>query len=94
MEGGFNKRNPIDTYRIHQNPRVRYILETCKWLRFFEKLKGYDEEISLEFDTCFQCPKGHEIVIEIKGLIVYIDKYLIRKVITLPKGIKWRKEDE
>lgn len=77
-----NKREPKNTTRIHQNPKVKDILENSCYEGFFEKLRGYDDEISLEFSLNLQCPKGHEIVIEFKVLIIYLDEYLIIRVTT------------
>lgn len=93
MGGGFNLREPTKTTQIHQNPGVRDILENYHWLGIFEKMTGYDDDISLAFSLKRKHPEGHEIVTTNKVLIIYIGEDLIKKISTLSKGIKWGKEE-
>lgn len=37
--------------------------------------------------------EGHETVIIVKGLTIYLGEDLISRITTLPNGIKWSKEE-
>lgn len=92
MGGGFNRIDLTNTSRIHQNPKVRYVLENYNWLGFFERSRGYDDEVSLDFSLDLQHPEGHKISNAFKFLNICLDEYLISKVTTLTKGMKRRKK--
>ena len=49
MRGGFNKREPTNTLRIHQHPLVVEIFTRHNWMVFFEKMRGYDDEVARDF---------------------------------------------
>lgn len=87
MGGGFNRREPIDTLIIHQNLEVRDNLKKFNWLGFFERLRGYDDEIALDCNLNLQHFQGNYMVIVVKGLIIYLHEDRISRVTTLPKGI-------
>ena len=49
MTGGFNKREPTNTTRIHQYPPVVEIFTRHQWMGFFERMRGYDDEVARDF---------------------------------------------
>lgn len=49
IRGGYNIRETTYSSRIHENPKVRDILENWIWLGIFERLRGFDDEIALKF---------------------------------------------
>jgi len=93
MGDDFNRREPIDTSRIHQNLEVVTLLESCQWLGFFEKLRGFHEEIGMVFAMNLQNPDGKELVNAFKGIVIYINEDFNSKVKMLPKGLHWNKEE-
>lgn len=88
----FNRREPSDTTIIHQNPEVVVILENYQWLGFFEKIAGFNDEVSLEFWMNLQKPEGQGLIIVVNVLVIYVIEDSINKVTTPPKGIHWNNE--
>lgn len=83
----------MNSSMTHQNPEFKIIFENCNWLGFFERLRGYDDESDLNFSLNLKHLEGIEIVFAFKGSIIYPDEDLSSKVTTLPKGMKWIKEE-
>jgi hypothetical protein len=50
----FNKREPIEPSKIYEKPGVVEIFQRSHWLGYFDRLRGYDDEISLDFSLNFQ----------------------------------------
>jgi len=49
MNGGFNKIEPTNTARIHQHPPMLEIFKRHQWMGFFERMRGYDDDVAREF---------------------------------------------
>ena len=47
MGAGFNKREPTEPSRIYDNLEIVEIFQISNWLGYFERLKGFDDEIYL-----------------------------------------------
>jgi len=94
MTGGFNRREPTNTVRIQQHPHVLEIFTRHKWMGFFEKFKGYDDEVAQEFALSLTPHTKIHATVVIRGLTIGLTPELIKRVATLPLGIPWRKEDK
>jgi len=57
MGGGFNRKEPSNTKRIHLHPLMVDIFRRHQWLGFFELLKGYDDDITFEFSMALDEPQ-------------------------------------
>lgn len=94
MTGGFNKREPTNIVRIHQHPPVVEIFIRHKWMGFFERMKGYDDEVTKGFAlSLIPLTRTHATIV-VKGLSVEITLEVISRITTLPLGLPWRKEDK
>jgi len=49
MTQGFNKREPINTVGIHQHPPVVENFTRHNLMGFFERMRGYDDEVENTF---------------------------------------------
>jgi len=47
MAGGFSKREPTNTARIHQHPPMVEIFTRHQWMGFFENMRGYDDDVAI-----------------------------------------------
>lgn len=94
MGGQFNKREPSDTKRIHLHPPVVDIFRRNQWVGFFELLKGYDDDLSLEFSMALNSQTKDNSTVVVRGLAMSLNPIIISKVRTLPIGIKWSREDK
>ena len=80
--------------RIQQHPQVLEIFTIHNWMGFFEKFRGYDDDVAQEFALSLTPHNLIHATIVIKGLIIDLTPELISRVTTLPLGIPWRKEDK
>jgi len=80
MTGGFNKREPINTVRIHQHPSILEIFIRHNWMGFFEKLRGYDDEVARDiFVSLITLTRTHATVV-VKGLSIELTPKIIGKI--------------
>jgi len=94
MIGGFNRREPTRTTRIHQHPPVVEIFTRHQWLGFFELLRGYDDVVDMEFAMSLIPQARVSAIVVVRGFSVKITPESIRKITTLPLSLQWRKEDK
>ena len=92
--GGFNRREPTYTKRIHLQPPVLDIFKRHHWLGFFELLKGYDDDITYEFSMTLNYQIRVNATTMVRGLDISISPELISRVTTLPLGVQWRREEK
>jgi len=56
-------------------------------MEYFEKLRGYDDEVAKDFSLSFiPLTKTHATIL-VRGLSIELTRELIRKIITLPLGV-------
>jgi len=61
---------------------------------FFEKVRGYDDEVAIDFAlSLIPLTRTHATAV-VKCLLVEITPEVIGKITTLPLGLPWRKEDK
>jgi hypothetical protein len=93
MGDGFNRREPIEPSKIYDNPEIVEIFQRSHWMGYFERLRGFDDEISLEFALNFQNIKDLEYITVVRGLEIKVDEASISRVSNLPMGLPWDKEE-
>ena len=94
MTWGFNRREPINTVRIYQQPQVIETFTRHNWMGYIEKLRGYDDEVAHDF-SLFLIPLTRvHVNVLVRGLYIELTLELITRITTLPLGVPWRKEDK
>jgi len=84
MTGGFNKRVPINTVRIHQHPQVLEIFTRHNWMGYFEKIRGYDDEVAQDFSlSLIPLTRVHATVVVI-GLSIELTSGFISRITNFP----------
>jgi hypothetical protein len=91
MGVGFKRRVPIKPSRVYDNPEIIEIFHRCNFLGYFERLKGYNDEVAIEFSHNFHNINEHEYVTIVRGITIRINEASIRKVSILPMGVPWEK---
>lgn len=94
MTGGFDKREPTSTTRIHQHPPMIESFTRHQWMGFFELLRGYDDDVAREFAMSLIPLARASATTTVRGFSVTITLESIRRITTLPLGLQWRKEDK
>lgn len=59
---------------------------------FLEKLKGYDEELALEFTVNLNNLNDQEFVTSVRGLEIHLNESDINSITILPTILHWDKE--
>jgi hypothetical protein len=62
-------------------------------LGYFERLRRFDDEISMDFSHNFHIIRDQEYMTTIRGLTIRINEASINNVSNLPLGIPWDKEE-
>lgn len=64
MPRGFIRKEPSDSSKLQKRPEVVELFTWENWISFFDKIHGYDEEITEEFLISLRPhSKTHAIVI-------------------------------
>jgi hypothetical protein len=50
---GFNRREPTKPSKVYESHELVEIFHRSQWFGYFDRLRGYDDEISLEFALNF-----------------------------------------
>ena len=49
MGAVFKRGEPTKPSKVYDNPEIVEIFQKCEWLGYFERLRGFDDEVSMEF---------------------------------------------
>lgn len=92
IKGGFSKKEPINTARIHRHSLIVEIFTRHSLLGFFEKMRGYDDEVARDFSlSLIPLTRTHATPV-VKSISVEITTEVISRITSLPFGLPWRKE--
>lgn len=72
----------VDIFRRHQ------------WLGFFKLLKGYDDDLAIEFSMALNSQTEDNSTTIVRGLVISFNLKIVSTITTLPLGLKWRREDK
>lgn len=64
-----------------------------QWMGYFEKLKGYDDEVTHEFSMVLNQQREDSGTTIVKGLPIHLDTNFVSIVTTTPLGVQRGKED-
>lgn len=92
MKGVFNEREPTNTTRLHQHILIVEIFTRHQWMGFFERMRGYDDDVAIEFSLSLIPLTRTNATTVVKCLSVLITSEFISRITTLPLGLPWRKE--
>lgn len=86
MPGGFIRREPSDSSKLHENPEVVNLFTRANWMSFFHKIQGYDEEIAEEFLMSLRSQSKTQATVNFRGLTLELTPKIINRVTGLPLG--------
>lgn len=49
MLGGFIRKEPSDSKKLRETPEVVGLFTYAKWMTFYDKIQGHNDEITEEF---------------------------------------------
>jgi len=88
------RKESTNSTRLHAHPQVVEIFTRANWMNFFEKFKGFDDEIAHEFALSLVPHKRNHSTVTIRGLSIEITPEFISRVTTLPLGLPWSKDEK
>lgn len=59
----------------------------------FREAWGFDDEFAMEFSSYLEQPGGNDVITMVKDLIIYLNEDIINSITTLPRGVKWNKDE-
>lgn len=93
MPGGFIRKEPSDSSKLHEHPEVVNLFTCANWMTFCEKIQDHDDEITEEFLMSLQPKSKTHATMNFIGLTVQLTPELISQDTGLPLGIPWRKKE-
>ena len=94
MTWGFMRKEPLNLVRLHEHSEVVAIFTRANWMPFFEKLRGYDEEVTREFALSLVPHSKTHATFTFRGLTMEITQGFINRVTSLPLGLPWSKDEK
>ena len=88
------RKELTNSIRLHAHPQVVEIFTSANWMNFFEKFRGFDDEISHEFSLSLVPHKRTHSTVTIRGLSIEITLEFISRVTTLPLALPWSKDEK
>ena len=88
------RKDPTNSTRLHAHPQVVEIFTRANWMNFFEKFRGFDDEIVHEFALSLVPHTRTHATVTIRGLSIEITPELFSRVTTLPLGLPWSKDEK
>jgi hypothetical protein len=94
MPGGFIRKEPSDSSKLHEHPEVVDLFTRANWISFFDKIQGYDEEITEEFLMSLRPHSKTHATVSFRGLTLELTPDFISRIIGLAMGLPWSKEEK
>lgn len=93
MPGGFIRKEPSDSKKLRETPKVVELFSRAHWMTFCDKLQGHDDEITEEFLRSLK-PKSKTLAtVNFRGLTLRLTPQLISRVTDLLMGVPWDEEE-
>ena len=87
MPGEFIRKEPLDSRKLHEHPKVVNLFTHANWMSFCDKIQGHEDEITEEFLMSLQ-PKSKALAtVNFRGLTLKLTPELISRVTDLPLEI-------
>lgn len=88
------RNESLNSARLHEHPKVVALFTRANWMPFFEKLHGYDEEVTEEFSLSLTPHSKTHATVSPRGLTIEITLEFISRVNCLPLGLPQSKEEK
>lgn len=88
------RKEPTNSTRLHEHPQVVAIFTRENWMPFFEKFRGFDEEVAQEFTLSLVPHSRTHATINFRGISMEMTPEFIIRVTTLPLGLPWSKDEK
>ena len=87
------RKDTLNSKKLHEHLHVVALFTRAKWMSFFERIHGYDEEVTEEFLMSLRPHSKTNATVSFKGLTLELTPYFISRITCLPLGLPWSKEE-
>jgi len=87
MTGGFMRKEPLNSTKLHEHPEVVALFTRENWMPFLEMLHGYDDEVTEEFTLSLKPHSKFHAAVSFKVLTIEITPEFINRITSLPLGL-------
>jgi len=94
MLGGFMRKEPLNSDQLHEHLEVVALFTKENWMIFFERIHGYDDEVTKEFFMSLRPHSKTHATISFRGLTLEVTPDFIIRITGLPLGLPWSKEEK
>ena len=88
------REETTNTTRLHAHPQVVDIFARENWMNFFEKFRGFAEEISQEFSHSLIPHTRTHATVTFIGISMEVTLEFISRITTLPFRLPWSKDEK
>ena len=81
------RKEPLNSNKLHEHPKVVALFTSANWMSFFERIHGYDEEVTEEFLMSLRPHSKTHATVSFRGLTIEITPEFINRVTGLPLGL-------
>ena len=86
------RKEPLNSTKLHEHPEVVALFTRTNWMPFFEKIHGYDEEVTEEILLSLKPHSKTHATVSFRGLTIELTQEFINRVTGLPLELPWSKE--
>lgn len=94
MIAGFMRKEPLNSTKLHEHPKVVAPFTRENWMPFFEKFHGHDEEVTEEFVFSLKPHSKTHSTVSFRGLTIKLTPEFISRITSFPLGLPWSKEEK
>jgi len=87
MTGGFMRKEPLNSTKLHEHPEVVAIFTRENLMPFLKKLHGYDDEVTEEFILPLNAHSKTHATVSFRGLTIVMTPKFISRITSLPLGL-------
>ena len=88
------RKESLKSIKLYEHPEVEDLFTRANWISFFDRIQGYDEEVTEEILMSLRPHLKTHATISFKGLTLELTPNLISRITSFPLGLPWRKEEK
>ena len=88
------RKEPLNSSKLYENLEVGDLFTRENWISFFDRIQGYDEEVTEEFLMSLRPHSKTHAIVSFRGLTLELTPNFISRIIGLPLELPWSKEEK
>ena len=88
------RKEPLNSSKLYKHPEVLDLFNRANWISFFDRIQGYDEEVTEEFLMSLRPHSRTHATVGFRGLTLELTTNFISRITGLPLGLPWSKEEK